>query len=81
MRVISESNRYVDGKRILTQEVEYDEAEDLRSLSQVQNALAYQIELLAAAGDAETKQKLEASVAALRARQTSLTDACAGYHT
>lgn len=80
MKVLNETSRYEDGRRIMTQEVEYTEQDDLRALSTAQNALAFQLEQLEAAGDGETAKRLSASIATLRERVTALSEACAGYH-
>lgn len=79
MKVLNETSRYEDGRRIMTQEVEYTEQDDLRSLSTAQNALAFQLEQLEGA-EGEAAERLRASIATLRERVTVLTDACAGYH-
>ena len=80
MKVLSETSRYVDGKRIAIQETEYTEQDDLRSLSTAQNALAFQLEQLETAGEGEAAERLRASITALRERVTALSEACAGYH-
>ena len=80
MKVLNETSRYEDGRRILTQEVEYTEQDDLRALSTAQNALAFQLEQLEAVGEGETAERLRASIATLRERVTLLSEACAGYH-
>ena len=80
MKILSETSRYVDGKRIATQETEYTEQDDLRALSTAQNALAFQLEQLEAAGEGEQAERLRASIETLRQRVTALSDACAGYH-
>lgn len=79
MKVLNETSRYEDGRRIMTQEVEYTEQDDLRSLSTAQNALAFQLEQLEGA-EGEVAERLRESIATLRERVTVLTDACAGYH-
>lgn len=79
MKVLNETSRYEDGRRIMTQEVEYTEQDDLRALSTAQNALAFQLEQLETA-EGEVEERLRESIATLRERVTVLTDACAGYH-
>ncbi len=80
MKVLRETSRYEDGRRILTQEVEYTEQDDLRALSTAQNALAFQLEQLEAAGEGEPAERLRKSISTLRERVTSLSAACEGYH-
>lgn len=79
MKVLNETSRYEGGRRIMTQEVEYTEQDDLRSLSTAQNALAFQLEQLEGA-EGEVAERLRASIATLRERVTVLSEACAGYH-
>lgn len=79
MKVLNETSRYEDGRRIMTQEVEYTEQDDLRALSTAQNALAFQLEQLETA-DGDAAERMRASIAALRERVTVLSEACAGYH-
>lgn len=79
MKVLNETSRYEDGRRIMTQEVEYTEQDDLRALSTAQNALAFQLEQLEAA-EGDVAERMRASIATLRERVTVLSEACAGYH-
>lgn len=79
MKVLNETSRYEDGRRIMTQEVEYTEQDDLRALSTAQNALAFQLEQLETA-EGDVAERLRASIATLRERVTVLSEACVGYH-
>lgn len=79
MKIISEESRYENGRRVLTQVVEYTLSEDLRELSQAQNALAYQLERLEGLTDAAERERAEAAIRTLKGRVTRLSAAVAGY--